>query len=369
MSGRAGKQRDPTASVAVIGAGILGCLTAHEIAVRWPQAAIVVLDRDAIGSGASRRSAGLHLPIGRTDLVRQMAAYSQDYYEALQRSDPSLPIYALPATAVVGPAGVQRLHETYLKEANLTRVIDLPAHVVLPHVVLPQALPEGTEIFNIERCHYADVFTLVHAMARRLRPRVSFCEGLRVAGIEPSGDGVSLRLSTGESLQLDRVVLAPGPWVGEPAWRALLAPLGLRVKKIVALHVEQVPAAHAGAVIFPDDDAFLLPLQHRGHWLFSYTCQQWDVDPDGLDGLDADTMAEATGALRRYAPNLLEHASSGRVFCDAYSADRQPRVQTVDDDGRVVFAGAANGSGYRLAPAIARQAADLLAHPLQRRRQ
>jgi D-arginine dehydrogenase len=35
-------------------------------------------------------------------------------------------------------------------------------------------------------------------------------------------------------------------------------------------------------------------------------------------------------------------------------------VRALDETGRIVFAGAANGSGYRLAPAIASQAVDLL---------
>jgi glycine/D-amino acid oxidase-like deaminating enzyme len=48
------------------------------------------------------------------------------------------------------------------------------------------------------------------------------------------------------------------------------------------------------------------------------------------------------------------------VFCDAYSPSREPLVRTLDHDARIVFAGAANGSGYRLAPAIAAEAADLL---------
>ena len=38
-------------------------------------------------------------------------------------------------------------------------------------------------------------------------------------------------------------------------------------------------------------------------------------------------------------------------------------MRALPADSRLVFAGAANGSGYRLAPAIAAEAADLL-HPL-----
>jgi len=64
--------------------------------------------------------------------------------------------------------------------------------------------------------------------------------------------------------------------------------------------------------------------------------------------------------LERYLPELADAASSGRVFCDAYSPTGEPCVRTLDQAGRIVFAGAANGSGYRLAPAIASEAADLL---------
>jgi glycine/D-amino acid oxidase-like deaminating enzyme len=135
----------------------------------------------------------------------------------------------------------------------------------------------------------------------------------------------------------------------------------VRVKKVVALHVERTPAPGDGVVVFQDEDAFLLPLHEQGYWLYSYTCTEWDVHPDAVaDGLTPDNVEEARASLRRYAPGLAERATSGRVFCDAYSRTGDPRVQPLDPDGRVVFAGAANGSGYRLAPAIASEAADLL---------
>jgi D-arginine dehydrogenase len=324
---RAMTSNPPT--VAIVGAGVLGCLTAGEIIKRWPQASVVIFDRDAVASGATRRSAGLHLPAGGTDRVRRMTSYSQDFYQQLRLADPSVPIYPLRACAVVGPAGAQRFMERYIKEANLTRTSDRPDHA---------AMSDGTQVWTVEGCQYADVFALVQAIARQLRPLVSFREGLRVTAIEPNEDGVVVHLATGETVRFDHVVLAPGPWIGDPAWRDLVAPLGLRVKKIVALHVDQVPGPTGPLVVF----------------------QEWDVDPDGMDGLSAATFADAHDALGQHAPGLVQRCQSGRVFCDAYSDDRQPRVQAVDDAGRVVFAGAANGSGYRLAPAIASEAADLL---------
>jgi D-arginine dehydrogenase len=248
---------------------------------------------------------------------------------------------------------------TYLEQACLTRTDRVPNAAV--------TIPPGAGAWTLQGAQYADVHALTQAYARDLRPHAKVREGLQVTGVATTGDGAAVRLGSGETLRADRVVLAPGPWVHRPAWEALLAPLGLRVKKIAALHVELPPGPDDHVVYFPAEDAFLLPLAHRGHWLFSYTCPEWDVDPDppadGLHGLSAGNLAEAHACLRRYAPALVEHCTSGRVFCDAYSPDREPVVRTLEATGRIVFAGAANGSGYRLAPAIASEAADLLHLP------
>lgn len=347
-------------STTVIGAGIIGSLVAYEIAARSPHPGLVtVLDRDTVGGGASRRSAGLHLFRGGTERVREMSRYSGEFYRTLLRSQPSLPIYPLPETAVITAA--RRPAEAlaaYLPQAALTRLAVLPNEAI--------RLPEQASLWQIEGSHQADVYGLSVALARGLRGRVRFREGVRVTGLESSADGVLIRLGTGEQIRTDQAVLAPGPWLHAPAWRDLVAPLGIRVKKIVALHVEQVPTERDRAVIFSDEDAFLIPLVHRGHWLFSFTCAEWDVDPDNLfQGLSADNLDQARNCLRRYSPGLAEHCTSGRVFCDAYSRNSEPEIQRLDPAGRIVFAGAANGSGYRLAPAIAAAAADLLQLPAE----
>ena len=79
-------------------------------------------------------------------------------------------------------------------------------------------------------------------------------------------------------------------------------------------------------------------------------------------GIDAreNVLAEVSAWARRYAPELAGRLRSGRVFCDAYSPSREPIVAMVGASGRIIFAGAANGSGYRLAPAIAAETLRLL---------
>ncbi len=337
--------------VAVLGAGIIGCLVAREVARRTPDASMLLFDRDLVGGGASLRSAGLHTPRGATPAVREMTRFSQDYYAGLFRDRPGLPIHPVAMRVVGTPADEPRLRTDYLPEAGLAATGDLPSDV---------RLPDGAVAWSVRGSHYADVTDVTRALTADLRATVEVREAVRVEAVTEGPDGVGLRLGTGEELTAGRVVLAPGPWLAAPAWRSLLEPVGARVKKVAALHVGGRPALGDAAVVFEREDAFLLPLPERGHWLFSYTCPEWDVDPDapsgGLTGHDLD---EAREILRRYAPAMAADRVSGRVFCDAYSGTGEPVVRALGD-GRVVFAGAANGSGYRLAPAIAARAADLL---------
>ncbi|MBV9026346.1 MAG: FAD-binding oxidoreductase [Streptomycetaceae bacterium] len=349
-----------SSDVAVIGAGVLGCLIAREILVAAPGASVTVLDRDLVAGGATRRSAGLHFPRGTTPVVRAMASESQRYYSELAVKYPELPIHQLPMTVVAPESAEPRLREVYLPEANLRHLDDVPQVVA--------RLPEGMGAWSGDGCQYADVPALTQALAAELRPSVEFREGVTVTGLDTDGDQVRLTLGTGDTLTAARVVLATGPWIADPAWRHLVEPLGARVKKVVALHVEQPPSDADGVVVFQDEDAFLLPYRYRGHWLFSYTCLEWDVDPDTVpSGLSTANRAQAREVLGHYAPQLVDHCVSGRVFCDAYSPDGAPLVRPLTDDKRLVFAGAASGSGYRLAPAIAAEAVRLLsAQPFSR---
>ena len=345
-------------STVVVGAGILGVLVAREILAADPGARVTVIDRDLVAGGASRRSAGLHFPRGANPTVRALAAESQRYYAELAADRPGLPIRPLGMTVIAPERTDATLREAYLPEANLRRAPGVPDGVTLP---------DGFTAWAGDGCQYADVPALTQALAAELRPEVEFLEGVTVTGVSSNADGVRLSLGTGAVLAADRAVLAPGPWLAAPAWRHLVAPLGARVKKIVALHVEEQPTHTDGAIVFQSEDAFLLPYRHRGHWLFSYTCTEWDVDPDTVEpGPTPAHLAEARALLQRYAPRLADRCVSGRVFCDAYAPGGAPVVRVLDDDSRLVFAGAAGGSGYRLAPAVARQTVGLLFTPTRK---
>lgn len=339
--------------VIVAGAGIIGSVIVREILAARPGAEIIAIDRDLAGSGATRRSAGLHFAAGRTDRTRAMAAMSERYYQALAANDPGLPIYPVALNAVAFGAAAESARSKFV---NAGPIETSPARV---EAAIGQ--PEGASVWSVPACHYCDVGALADCLVRDFRPAISMLEGVAVARVEEEEDAAIVVLSTGETVKADRLVLAPGPWVNAPAWRAMVAPLGIRVKKIVAFHLNAPVGEADAAVLFPEEDAFLLPLRHRGHWLFSYTCLDWDVDPDAPPaGVNPQNLDEAQAVLRRYAPDLAGGLRSGRVFCDAYSPSREPIVATIGGSGRIIFAGAANGSGYRLAPAIAAETLGLL---------
>lgn len=340
--------------IAVVGAGIIGCLVTRQLLAAVPERRITLIDRDIAGGGASLRSAGVHFPIGRTARLRAMTAFSEDAFRDLLTDQPDLPIHPVDLWAVAAPERAAALRIAFIAPGEEQTVPTDRLGAVTG--------PPGAVAWPVPGCHVTDVGALVQRLVRELRGAVTLLEGTSVDAIAERPGGVALSLASGETLTVDRLVLAPGPWVNAPAWAALTAPLGLRVKKVVALHLDLPPDDGAPAVLFPEEDAFLVPLRHRGHWLYSYTCPEWDISPDGLQrGLTGQNLGEARAVLERYAPDLAPALRSGRVFCDAYSPAREPVVETVGERGAIVFAGAANGSGYRLAPAIAAETVRRLA--------
>ena len=330
-----------TVDLAVIGGGVIGALIAHEAVAAFPDVTVAVLERGLVGQGASSRSAGVHFPRGATERVRSMTEHSHHVWERLA-AELDLPIREVDAT-VVAAGDADTIATTYLRLGEETAPAD-PAR--------GWAAGPGARAWNLHGCHYADVQQVTGRVLARLRDRVTVLEGTEVTELSFEGAYHRLALGQGRELLARRVVLAPGPWIAHPAWADLVDPLGLRVKKVVAMHLESSPAPDDPLTIFHDEDAFLLPLHERGHFLFSYTCDRWDVAPDdsGLV-LERSDLDDARAVLGRFAPDLVARCNSGRVFCDAYSPRREPVAAELKPG--LVFAGAAGGSGYRLAPAIA----------------
>lgn len=328
--------------VIIVGGGIMGMTLAHRLS-EGGRRRVIVVERDFAGLGASVRSAGLHFPVGRTPAVRDMTRFAQAHYQ--KRMGVIDNMRPVPMRVHMSEAAQERFCPVFLPEAQLTRRAD-PGPLVT-------GFP-GMTSWDAQGAHHTEVGAYVSHLHRSL-PKTARClEGCRVSNLRTTGDRAMVALKDGRVLSAEQVVLAPGPWFSAPEFRPMTTQLGLRVKRIVAFHIDRPVRSDDAAEYFVEDDAFLLPLPWAGHWLFSYTVDEWDATPEAVGlGLSTAHRRDASALLARYVLDWADSLTAGRVFCDAYSADYQPVAREVGGMGNVFFAGGANGAGYRLAPAIA----------------
>nr|WP_200985109.1 FAD-binding oxidoreductase [Rhizobium rhizogenes]QCL09179.1 FAD dependent oxidoreductase family protein [Rhizobium rhizogenes]QCL09813.1 FAD dependent oxidoreductase family protein [Rhizobium rhizogenes] len=336
----------------VVGAGVIGMMIARELAER--QSTALVLDRTLVGCGASRFSAGLHIPVGRNPRLRDMAATSETAYRALTDADGTFPTEEIDLVWVSSEANFKKDLATFTEDASPTTSSRSAGATIGPLATRPDS-----RLIEAKGARFTDVGCLVERLSASLR-RSSFVEvweGTQLTAFEPHEKLVALHLADGRTISTRRLFLAPGPWALESPYAAQSRRWGIRIKKIVCMHIDVVPNEKDCVWYFSEDDAFMLPVKHRNHWLLCFTVDVWNVEPIiGSFSITEAERAQANAILAKFFPHLLPHCNSGRVFCDAYSTEREPMIKALDDAPNIIFAGAANGSGYRFAPAIACQA-------------
>jgi glycine/D-amino acid oxidase-like deaminating enzyme len=196
---------------------------------------------------------------------------------------------------------------------------------------------------------------LVQGLITGMRRRGVQCwEGTEVTALKSEPGGIRLGMADGRELLAARVVIAIGPWITTSRWQPFASRLGVRVKKVVAMHLDIRPRADDPVVLLMEDDAFLLPDVEGDRYLFSFASQEWDCPPDPTRlRITPDDRERALEILERRLPALARRWSGGRVFCDAYAPNRTPLIAGFDDDPRICIATGGSGSGFRLAPGMA----------------
>mmetsp|Transcript_18551 Transcript_18551/g.30564 ORF Transcript_18551/g.30564 Transcript_18551/m.30564 type:complete len:351 (+) Transcript_18551:1443-2495(+) len=344
-----------TPNIGIVGAGILGVMTAFQMRKAMPDAKLTLYDRSLRGAGASQWSAGVHFPYGRSPVVRDMTRMSENFYKTAAHFAGSKMIQSLRMQMPVLNAEMQK---------NFTHpVIDAQIDPLLAKVTRGGINPIGVGVTGAQ---YADVHGLVQETAAGLSASVNIREGIAVQSIRERGRQAQVTLSDGTQATHDVLILAPGPWSVSPEVSEWLQHLGLKIKRVVALHLAEPDLTpQTPLAFFPEQDAFLLPRVARHEWLFSYTNMTWEDDPEKVGPtLDRSDLEAGQLVLEEIAPSLVPRCQSGRVFCDTYTPERTPLVVPVGAQGRIIYAGGANGSGYRLAPAMASAALNLTSEVL-----
>ncbi|MBD0742904.1 FAD-dependent oxidoreductase [Streptomyces sp. CBMA152] len=349
--------------LAVVGAGVVGALTAYYAVRQDPARRVLVITHAARGTGATRLSAGFDTPTGHNPAQRELAARSTVLFDKLAAELTDLP-----------DAGRQQVGVHWLLGRDNQAALDATmADGGTTFPVEPQQRRMLEETFP-GLAHADDEVLLASAPMTAGQPQLladhlldevlsnpenTLLEGFRVASIGRTSGHIELVATDGSRVTADKAVVAPGPWALDGPVADAARERGSRVKKVVAFHIMAPPPPHAPALIFEDADAFLLPHHPGGHWIFSITSPDWDRGPDKPLAIDARDREVAVALLERHVPGFVPHLLGGRVLGDCFTPGHLPVVDTVGDDD-VVMAIGGSGSGYRLAPAMAEDALDLL---------
>jgi D-hydroxyproline dehydrogenase subunit beta len=345
--------------LAIVGGGIVGAWALYLACQRHGDWRIVLIDRFKVGDGATAHSAGVLLATGRSERERRLAGTSAGLYQKLQaafgfQTTKAEVFWVADAAfgAEIRAAAIGfAIEDVDGASADLDDRLAAPLRMGSAQIVLRGGMAVSHDPGQIASL-------LVYSSLRV--PNVSCIEGAEVKRVQSVASGCELLLD-GRTLTAARTLVAVGPWItGDPVG-AVARERGIRIKKVVALHVDRPPPANAAAVFFPQSDAYLMPLPARNQWLFSFRSEEWDCEPRKHELEISERDREiAKAVLDRYLPGLSDDCVGGRVFCDAYTPGGETLV-AFDHGCRSVVAGAGGGAGFRLAPGIADEALQMIA--------
>jgi glycine/D-amino acid oxidase-like deaminating enzyme len=354
----------------VVGAGIVGTMTAYLATRLRPDDRVLLVDQGQIGGGATAFSAGFDAPLAPTAVHREFVQRSGRLYDVLRSDMPALPLAPVDVYWVI-----DRDREAEL--ASMLCGTTLTPASGDDHQLLSGSYPGlvigGNEAVYRMRTpgYYGSPREVAERMAAAAREsgRAECSMGTRIERVTRRDGGYVLHCGDGTVITCARVVLATGPWLRTGPARTATGqlggqpggPAGLRVKKVAALHVERIPPPGAPALFFPHDDAFLLPRADERRWVLSFASEEWDCAPDAEQlAITPEDRKRALDVLMRHVPAFAPDVHGGRVWCDGYTQDRAPLVTAAGDGSGVIVAGGCSGSGFRLAPAIAERALHLV---------
>jgi len=341
--------------LAIVGGGIVGAWTLYLAQRRFPQWRICLVERFRVGDGATAHSAGVLLATGVTPRERKLAALSAELYREIRGP------LGLRTTSADVFWVTQAARTNALQELAVDFTIGgahVPPAILRDKLIGPLVLDETEVLLRGGTAVSHDPALIARSLiaASMRSSNVSCVEGVGVRALDAGASGVELRLDDGTTMRAMRAVVAAGPWLAGEPFSAFAAAASVRVKKVVALHVDRVPPPDAAAVFFAQSDAYLMPLPARNQWLFSFRADEWDCRPlkHALE-ISAQDRLLAMRVVERYLPGSSDAFVGGRVFCDAYTPSGEPLVERVPGVP-VVIAGAGSGAGFRLSPGLADEA-------------
>lgn len=352
-----------SATVIIVGAGVIGASTAFHLTQLGVEG-VHVVDRATAGSGMSSRSSALvrmHYTFGPEV---ELAVRSDRMFE--QWSD----ITGRPGCVVrTGFVRIVKPGEEEWLRHNVTMQRALGADVELVGPAELAKLAPGMCVDDVALAAYeprggfgdgavvaADFLAAARDAGARFTPytdvRALHVKNGAVRGIEtPTGTEHS-----------EAVMLATGPWSND-----LLYPLGIRLPIEAELHYVAV-ARHpcgAGAPLACIDSTtatyFRPDRAHETTVVGAFTGTRPAAPPDALKDPPPESLAELVSAAAFRVP-ALEHAGIGRGVAGVYdmTPDGRPLLGPIDEIDGVFVAAGFSGMGFKISPAVGEAMAHLV---------
>jgi sarcosine oxidase subunit beta len=352
-----------TAEVVVVGGGVNGASIAYALASRGVKH-VVLLERDALASGASGRSSALVRMHYTNEWDARLAWASYPTFRHWTDLMGGPPVFTHTGfVTVVAPEFAENLR----RNVDMLRSIGINTTAISPGE-LAQHQPEARVDDIGAAAHepdsgYASPVDVVEGFGRRFRElggdlrqwspvtRV-LRKGSRVTGVETAAG----RIDAGS------VVVAAGAW-SLRLCRDMGLPLPARSKAIDTVLVTRPPEMRAPHMIFIDNVLGTYMRPESGILtLVGVPCREWDIDPDTLGtGLPPEAAPTGPQLLMHRFP-ALERATLARGYraFDCYSQDRHAILGEVDGVDGLYLATAFSGSGFKIAPAVGTCMAELI---------
>ncbi len=344
--------------IVVIGAGIIGCAVARELACRG--ATVHVVEARAVARGATWASAGMlapYLEAHHGGVFLDMAVRSLDLYDswiADVRADSGMDVeYRRSGSLQVAmdPSAAERLERAAGGATSSPRSEWLDPDRL--RQVEPALSSAALGAISVPVHGYVAAPDLAAALARAASGRgARFHFGGRVSRIDPTESRVTVTAADGRSWSADRVVVATGSWTGQVKGLADPAAGNVRPVRGQLLRLAWQGAPLAGVVWGPS--CYVVPWRD-GTTLVGATMEEVGFEERNtagavralleaartiLPGMDDATFVEARAGLRPATPDGL------------------PFVGPSAGSPRITYATGHYRNGILLAPLTARLVSD-----------
>lgn len=358
-----------TPRVAIVGTGVIGAMTAWQLAARGAH----VLAFDSYGRGHDRGASA-----GESRIFRTVYKEGGSYVPLLQRAGELWrALESASGRELLTMCGGLTIGAP--DEPDLAAVRRCAEERELPHEVLDHA--DAARRFPQHRLDSGEI-ALLDPQAGVLRPEPSVQGALDTA--ESSGAKVfsyqrvddltkaaeGWRLSAGgKTYTVDHVVLTPGPWARElapldatPVEPRLITACWFAARDVAAHRPDRLPIAirrhpDAGFSCFPvlDGVAVKIVPHHLG----------WPVLDSPADlprSADPQFARAASAAVERLLPGLVPAPVRIGTYVEGFTPDEQPVVGPLPGAAHATVLTGFSGHGFKLAPTFGEIAADLVVH-------